>query len=669
MAVITTQDRITYAGDNVSTVLAVPFEFFLATDLLVTKQLASSGASATLVLNTDYTTAGAGNPAGGSITTTVPIVSGYNYSIILNPTLTQQSNYPSNSPFPSSTLQNDLDRHMQVMQRLQDQIGRSIRAPDADINPGMLLPPAAQRVLMYAAFDANGNFVATAALPGTANTQASLGLALYPRSGAESAAGVVPVNIWYPYGNVMRYGATGNGATIDTAAIQNANAQAAIGSNSSAQVFLPPGNYLTNATINRSGGVYFVGAGAEFTSISATAAFNGNIIASTGTFLSIINRGGVQNLCINGSWGANNANTLSVGVSESFTNRSIHRDVRIHGCFNGYYGIGVWQVDWDNIQIDGAGAQQSFNGFYLDQLLLTLPSGTSNAVNAVNCTVQGIAGTGYRFLNPNGCKMVDCEAENGVNGFWIGTTAAGCYPIEFGQFTGCVCDTNSGIGYLVQQGSNPSPVIYLQFANCWASTHGNLGVYFDGCQYLNWSNGIIGNNAQGGLQLHNSAYCIVANTEFILNNTSNIAGIGDITIAGGSFNKIIGNVSNMANATSVSVLESTGTNSNTISSNTVFQGMTLIGAGTQCYQNQGYNPVGTSAPVAAGASPWTYTASQSPETHYISQSASFNANISKGGRLLGTLTTAQPLAIQLDPGGVYTVNWTTTAPTYVKDIH
>lgn len=506
---------------------------------------------------------------------------------------------------------------------------------------------------------------------GSVNTQTAIGLALYPRSAAEITAAVVPVNFWYPYGNVKRYGAVGDGVTIDAIAMQNANAQAAVGGNSSAQTFLPPGTYLTNATINRATDVYMVGAGAEFTNITATPAFNGNIIASAGTSSNIINRGGVQNLCINGSWGANHANTLSVGISDAFTNRAIHRDVRFHGCYIGMYGIGVWQVLWDNLQVDGAGSGQNSIGFYLDQLLLTLPSGTSNAVNGINCTAQGVADTGWRLLNPNGIKLIDCEAENGINGFYIGNTAAGCYPIEFGQFTGCVADTNSGIGFLVQQGANASPVIYLQFANCWAGTHGNLGVYFDGCQGLNWTNGIIGNNSGCGLQLHNSSNCIVATTQFIADNQSNLAGIGDIIISGGSFNKILGNTSNMANATSVSVLETNATNSNTIADNTVFQGMTLIGAATRAHDNQGYNPVGIAAgsPFAAGASPFTYTAAQSPETHYISQSATFSAQVFKSGKLLGTLTSGTTLTVQLDPGGQYAVNWVTTAPTYVKDVH
>jgi len=381
--------------------------------------------------------------------------------------------------------------------------------------------------------------------------------------------------------------------TLDISGAFN-TALTACTASSIAKLVIPSGSYLIAATINRPAGVYMMGDGAEFTALVSTSTFNGPVIASTGAFNNVINRGGVQNLAIFGSWGTNHANTLSVGISESFTNRSIHKDVRIHGCFRGMYGIGVWQVLWDNIQVDGTGTQQNATGFYLDQLLLTLPVGTSNAINAVNCVAQDVSDTGWRLLNPNGCKLVDCEAENGINGFFIGNTAAGCYPIQFGQFTGCVSDTNTGIGFFVQQGSNASPCNYMQFANCWAGTHGNLGVYFDGCSGLNWTNGIIGNNTGAGLRLNNSVNCIIATTQFVQDNLGAQVGIGDITISGGSFNKIIGCFSSMATGASVSLLESGGTNSNTIEHNTLLQGATLIGAGTRALYNQGYNPVGIS---------------------------------------------------------------------------
>lgn len=430
------------------------------------------------------------------------------------------------------------------------------------------------------------------------------------RTAAEIAAGVTPTNFAYPPGHVFRYGALGNGVANDTVAISNAllAAAAALNANqvglgtATARVYLPSGNYITSATLNRPAGVYIVGDGPEATSITA----NGNfpIIATTGTSSNVLNRGGVQNMCLNGTWGANNANTNSIGISESWTNRSIHRDVRFHGCFQGFYGLALWQVVWDNLQADGQGTQQNNVGFFLDQLPTTFPSGTSNSVKASGCVAQNVATVGFQLKNPNGSFFVSCEAMNGVVGFDIGNTSAGCYPCQFAQFVNCTSDTNSGNGWQIRQGNNASPCTYIQLANCWGSTHGQNGFFLSGCAYINLCNLQSGNNQQSAVVLSSCQYCEVTSSEFQQNNQSNVNNIGDIVISGGSFNYISGNTSNMAFASSPSLLETNATNSNTIVDNRLFQSATIIGANTFAARNQGYRTenIGVATILAASTS-------------------------------------------------------------------
>lgn len=86
--------------------------------------------------------------------------------------------------------------------------------------------------------------------------------------------------------------------------------------------------------------------------------------------------------------------------------------------------------------------------------------------------------------------------------------------------------------------------------------------------------------------------------------------------------------------------------------------------------NQGYNPIGVFAPVTMGASPFTYTAGSSPETHYINQSATNTATITKNGHGISTLINSSTYyIIELRPNESYTATWATTAPTYTKDVH
>ena len=173
------------------------------------------------------------------------------------------------------------------------------------------------------------------------------------------------------------------------------------------------------------------------------------------------------------------------------------------------YGFALWQCSWEDIHADGAGVQQNYIGFYLDDLPQTLPVGTSNAVIAYDCMAQGVSNCGFRLLNPNGSKFVNCEAENGSYGWLIGNTASGMYPIEFPHFVNCLADTCSGYGWVVQEGSNAAAGTYMHFANCWSGNCGT-GVYMDGCTNLNLSNWQIAGNAGSGLVLNNSTNNVIS---------------------------------------------------------------------------------------------------------------------------------------------------------------
>jgi hypothetical protein len=254
MTIITTQSRITYAGDNVSTLFPVPFEFFLNSDLTVSKT-AVNGAVSTLTLNIDFTLAGANVPGGGSLTKTTALLTGEIMAIYLNPPISQQSHYISNSPFPSATLENDIDRQTQISQRLQDQISRSVRAPDGDAAPGMLLASATLRALMYLAFDANGNAVTVPSLPGSAITQQSLGIVLNPQSPAEIAVGVTPTLYFYPVGHLLRYGADATGAGSSWTAFNNC---AKVCQKTGNTMTVPPGDFLID-TVNGSITLQYLG--------------------------------------------------------------------------------------------------------------------------------------------------------------------------------------------------------------------------------------------------------------------------------------------------------------------------------------------------------------------------------------------------------------------------
>lgn len=249
MTIITTQARVTYAGDNVSTLFPVPFEFFLNSDLTVVKN-AVGGGVAILVLGVDYTLANAGVPGGGTLTKTTALLTGETLAIFLDPPIEQESHYLSNSPFPASTLENDIDRQTQISQRLADQISRALRAPDGDPASGtlgFLLPSASLRANTFLTFDANGNPAVAVTLPSGTLSLASITALTGAQTPSEAAAGVTPTAKQYATLNPLRYGGIGDGVTNDAAAVQTAFTVA--GKAGGAVIFPPGYTFLCNSDI------------------------------------------------------------------------------------------------------------------------------------------------------------------------------------------------------------------------------------------------------------------------------------------------------------------------------------------------------------------------------------------------------------------------------------
>ncbi len=107
----------------------------------------------------------------------------------------------------------------------------------------------------------------------------------YPQTSAESTAGVTPTNYEYEPGNVLRYGATGDGVTDDTTEIENA-----ISSNST--IYVPSGTYIVSSELVLTSSKTIYGDGAA--SIIKNSGTTVNVLAVTGR------RNKVDNLTLQG---------------------------------------------------------------------------------------------------------------------------------------------------------------------------------------------------------------------------------------------------------------------------------------------------------------------------------------------------------------------------------
>lgn len=250
MTIASPVTRISFLTDGVSTVFPVNIQAYLASDFLAVLTNVASGVTNVWYLNNQYTLASSGSlaPPFWTLTTPTAIPVGSVIQVILDPNQTQQTQYVFAQAFPSSSVQQNMDRLTQQVLRLQDQVNRTLRAPDGDIAPSMQLVPAINRAMMYQAYDINGNAVTVTNLPsGTGLTPSGLGAVLYPALATESNV----VNSTKPYFNVDRYGLNIiPGITPMDAAVQAAYNSASASGGGTVSHGGSGGPYLLNNPIN-----------------------------------------------------------------------------------------------------------------------------------------------------------------------------------------------------------------------------------------------------------------------------------------------------------------------------------------------------------------------------------------------------------------------------------
>ena len=166
MAVQNELARVDYVGSGVAT-LAVPFYFLDDTHLKVTRTQAY--VETILVLNSDYTVTGAGNPTGGSIICTVAPTASQTVAILRNVPQEQQTEYVEGDPFPAASHERALDYLTMLSQQNKEVISRAFVAPVSSVGLDLELPP------LQAGFALGVNSTATA-------------LVMVPNTGAEQSA-------------------------------------------------------------------------------------------------------------------------------------------------------------------------------------------------------------------------------------------------------------------------------------------------------------------------------------------------------------------------------------------------------------------------------------------------------------------------------------------------
>lgn len=149
---VSAQDRrVAYIATGGQTSFPVPFAFLADTEL----QVYINGVLKTL--STDYTTAGAGDEAGGTVTLVSGATGGDRVVVTGFLTLELTTHIPPSGPLDISAINEQFSRLVMMLQQIDAERVRAIKQPDADAAEMADLPAQSARALKFLYFNGNGD--------------------------------------------------------------------------------------------------------------------------------------------------------------------------------------------------------------------------------------------------------------------------------------------------------------------------------------------------------------------------------------------------------------------------------------------------------------------------------------------------------------------------------
>ncbi len=158
MSVTTNTSKVQYTLS--SAVQALPITFYFLDNSHIKAIRARAGvADYTMVLGTDYSLIGAGDEAGGTLTTIATnLQAGDKITIKRDIPITQLTNYVYNDKFPAEVHEKVADKLTMEVQQLKEVTDRAVQFPESEVaGTGNVMPVAAERAAKILGFDASGN--------------------------------------------------------------------------------------------------------------------------------------------------------------------------------------------------------------------------------------------------------------------------------------------------------------------------------------------------------------------------------------------------------------------------------------------------------------------------------------------------------------------------------
>ena len=272
--VIDQTPRVQFTAAAAQTIFAYPFLIFVKTDITVDVN------GTTLVVDVGFTVSDVGNINGGNVTLTAGSTAGDIVTIFRSQGFDRETDYQESGDFLSETVNDDFNRMILMLQQNREELSRTLQYPIDDIAGLNNLPVFADRPNKFLGFDTSGNPIAIAnnTNSGVSTTVSSIatlknestvdGKSVFVTGyfndsdgggghyqfdlssvATDNGGTIVAPNVgsgrWILSAtspvSVKQFGATGDGITDDTAAIQ-----AAVSAGIS---FFPAGIYITTSII------------------------------------------------------------------------------------------------------------------------------------------------------------------------------------------------------------------------------------------------------------------------------------------------------------------------------------------------------------------------------------------------------------------------------------
>lgn len=161
MTVSSSTNKVSFNGDDSTTVFAYSFKVFDQDDLTVIIR-SSNGTETTKTITTDYTVSGVGNAGGGNVTMVTAPATGETLTILREQDLLQGLDLVPNDPFPAQSLEDSLDKLVFMVQQHDEELARAIKASKTNtIGSTEFIVSASDRASKVFAFDSSGELAVT----------------------------------------------------------------------------------------------------------------------------------------------------------------------------------------------------------------------------------------------------------------------------------------------------------------------------------------------------------------------------------------------------------------------------------------------------------------------------------------------------------------------------